>query len=465
MEHHPHYANSPYIAPPNNPPGSHGTFYQPYSIQPGPQPTHYINDRPPTRKFPFLSFFSNRGINATVLIIGIIVVAGLALITAYKLNAFNTSPSNSIPREKCLPNVTLCNGVAECERGGDEMGCARFLGKNSMLEVMSLKKENLWLPVCYNEYNPDFPSFVCQRFGFEETPVIGPTGPVNGASTTGLSSTRTESTIQGSLQSTTCSSGQFLSLKCSDCGKRITNRIIGGTSAKLGDYPWQVSLHQRAGNRFAHVCGGTIINVKWVASATHCFQQSADPANWRVYAGITNQNNLNAIHTVTVIVRNENYNADANDYDMALMKMKQPFQLTATVQPACLPVIDQKFNQNDLCYISGFGKTIANSDVGSQYLMQAQVRIIPTSVCNRVNVYNGAITDRMICAGYLEGKVDSCQGDSGGPLVCQQDGVWYLVGVTSWGNGCGQPNNPGVYSNIHFFLPWIYKQMELERNS
>ncbi|KAE8592489.1 hypothetical protein XENTR_v10018772 [Xenopus tropicalis] len=426
MEHHQPYANAPYISPPNNIPGSHGTFYQPYSIQPGVPPTHYIIDRP------------------------------------HKLNAFHTTPSNSIPREKCLSNVTLCNGVAECERGGDEMGCARFLWDNSMVEVMSRKKENLWLPVCYNEYSSDFPSFVCQRYGFEGTPA---TAPVYFASNEALHSTGIQNTIQGSLQSTTCANGQYLSLRCLDCGKRMANRIIGGVSAKLGDYPWQVSLHQRAGNRFAHVCGGTIINNKWVATATHCFQETVDPANWRVYAGIINQHNLNAMHTVTVIVRNENYNSDTDDFDMALMKMKQPFIFTAAIQPACLPMMNQNFGQNDICFISGFGKTIQSSDEGSQYLMQAQVHVIPTSVCNKVNVYNGAITPRMMCAGYLQGQIDSCQGDSGGPLVCQQGGIWYLAGVTSWGSGCGQANKPGVYSNVNAFLQWIYKQIELERNS
>lgn len=104
-------------------------------------------------------------------------------------------------------------------------------------------------------------------------------------------------------------------------------------------------------------------------------------------------------------------------------------------------------------------------------------------------MYNGEITPRMLCAGYTEGKVDACQvrrlfvclrpvsthhgftggflclppqGDSGGPLVCQDDGVWRLVGVVSWGTGCAEPNHPGVYTKVAEFLGWIYEMIEVE---
>lgn len=44
------------------------------------------------------------------------------------------------------------------------------------------------------------------------------------------------------------------------------------------------------------------------------------------------------------------------------------------------------------------------------------------------------------------------QGDSGGPLV-NIDNI--LLGITSWGDGCGVPLSPGVYTDVIFLRDWI----------
>lgn len=68
------------------------------------------------------------------------------------------------------------------------------------------------------------------------------------------------------------------------------------------------------------------------------------------------------------------------------------------------------------------------------------------------------ITDRMLCAGFVNGGYDACNGDSGGPLVV--DG--YVVGIVSWGYGCAFSNYPGVYASVPNLLPWIKEQTGLQ---
>ncbi|XP_016423712.1 transmembrane protease serine 13-like [Sinocyclocheilus rhinocerous] len=186
--------------------------------------------------------------------------------------------------------------------------------------------------------------------------------------------------------------------------------------------------------------------------------------NWRVYAGAISQSALQIPYLVKKIIVNENYNSNNNDYDVALLKLSSPVTFSSTVQPVCFPTFDQTFSDGSECWTSGFGTTQEGAGRASTSLMEVTVNIINTRLCNSSQVYRGAITNNMICAGDMNGGRDSCQGDSGGPLVCKGDNNrWYLAGITSWGAGCGQRQRPGVYSRVTSLLPWIYSKMQQEK--
>ena len=61
------------------------------------------------------------------------------------------------------------------------------------------------------------------------------------------------------------------------------NRVIGGSEAVPGSWPWQASLQQWSGVSWGHIhiCGGTLINHQWVLSAAHCFFPAEDCSEFR----------------------------------------------------------------------------------------------------------------------------------------------------------------------------------------
>uniref|UniRef100_A0A8C0HE61 Transmembrane serine protease 5 n=1 Tax=Chelonoidis abingdonii TaxID=106734 RepID=A0A8C0HE61_CHEAB len=187
-------------------------------------------------------------------------------------------------------------------------------------------------------------------------------------------------------------------------------------------------------------------------------------SSWLVFAGIIAHVSVpqQAGAAVEKIIYHPRYDDRSHDYDIALMKLTAPLNFSNAIRAVCLPLYHQDFPHGTHCWISGWGYTTPeHGEQLQEMLKEAIVPLISSKKCISSCMYFGELTPRMLCAGYLDGKVDACQADSGGPLVCQDELTWRLVGIVSWGTGCGEPNYPGVYTKVAEFLDWIYQIIEL----
>uniref|UniRef100_A0AAQ4QGR0 trypsin n=1 Tax=Gasterosteus aculeatus aculeatus TaxID=481459 RepID=A0AAQ4QGR0_GASAC len=256
--------------------------------------------------------------------------------------------------------------------------------------------------------------------------------------------------------------GQF-----SACGRPQpgrTARIFGGRKSQPGAHPWQVSLQTRpegSVESFDHVCGGILIGTCRVLTAAHCIGVEMQV----VLGGVDLEKDeiYDQVIPVEKAVVHEDYRETPfvlyNDIAMLQLKVTNtPYCANETrfVKTACLP--KQPFASGTECVISGWGAT-ETQKYGTNQLLDARVLLISQEKCKAPHVYGTSLDDSMFCAGTLQGGVDSCQGDSGGPLVCERNGTHYVVGVVSWGDGCGKKYKPGVYANVGRFVDWIARRL------
>ncbi|XP_053825808.1 enteropeptidase [Vidua macroura] len=379
--------------------------------------------------------------------------------TGYHLRAC-TVEEHQCGSGKCIPLQNLCDNIPQCEDGSDEAKCMRLLnGSLSTEGLVQARVGKMWHLACADDWSGEISDSVCQLLGLGDANMSsavlftgdGPFVNITKGGNHSLIFTKREH----------CLDNLVVHLQCNiqSCGKHLVTqnngtRIIGGNDARKEAWPWIVSLHFN----FQPVCGASLVSDEWLVTAAHCvYGRQLKPCRWQAVLGLYSQSDLAqppaAVRNIDRIIINPHYMKQTKDSDIALMHLQHKVQYTDYIQPICLPEKNQQFLPGINCSIAGWGN-IRNEGPSSNILQEAEVPLLSNEKCQQwMPKYN--ITENMLCAGYDMGGIDSCQGDSGGPLTFEDGDKWFLVGVTSFGEGCALPQRPGVYVRVTMFVDWI----------
>ncbi|XP_049870792.1 trypsin-1-like isoform X2 [Pectinophora gossypiella] len=240
--------------------------------------------------------------------------------------------------------------------------------------------------------------------------------------------------------------------KCScECGgANQENRIVGGMPAGVNRYPWMARIVYDG----QFHCGASVLTKEYVLTAAHCVRK-LKRTKIRVILGDHDQTitseSAAIMRAVTSIVRHRSFDADSYNNDIALLKLRKPISFSKIIKPVCLPPasLEPAGKQG---VVVGWGRTSAGGQLPA-IVQEVRVPILSLQQCRGMKYRASRITNNMLCAGRA--STDSCQGDSGGPLLVQDGDKFQIVGIVSWGVGCGRPGYPGVYTRITRYLPWL----------
>ncbi|KAI5645874.1 trypsin domain-containing protein [Phthorimaea operculella] len=254
-----------------------------------------------------------------------------------------------------------------------------------------------------------------------------------------------------------------------ECGQREDEggRIVGGTEARPGAWPWMAAIYLHGSKRREFWCGGTLVAKKHVLTAAHCTRDSKQrpfPARqFSVRLGdvdLAREDEPSRPVTlrVTAVRAHDQFSRVGFYNDIAILVLAENVQKSKYVIPICLPRGELSRQQFDgaVATVVGWGTTRYGGGESSRQL-EAKLPVWRNEDCDRA--YFQPITDTFLCAGYARGGVDACQGDSGGPLMLQANGRWTQIGVVSFGNKCGEPGYPGVYTRLTHYLPWLQQNV------
>ncbi|XP_029990517.1 elastase-1-like [Sphaeramia orbicularis] len=233
-------------------------------------------------------------------------------------------------------------------------------------------------------------------------------------------------------------------------------RVVGGEVASPNSWPWQISLQYRSGSRYYHTCGGTLIHRQWVMTAAHCVDSNR---TWRVVIGehdLNSNSGREQIKSVSRVYIHPGWDSGrvSAGYDIALLRLSSDATLNSYVKLGSLPPSGQILPNNNICYITGWGRTSTGGPLSPQ-LKEAFLPLVDHATCSRSDWWGSTVKTTMVCGGG--GAEAGCNGDSGGPLNCLVNGKYYVHGIASFvsGRGCDTPKKPTVFTRVSAYISWM----------
>ncbi|XP_059470186.1 CLIP domain-containing serine protease B4-like [Neocloeon triangulifer] len=266
---------------------------------------------------------------------------------------------------------------------------------------------------------------------------------------------------------------KLLPVNCGDSYIHI--RIVGGKQTDMGEHPWLAAIEYRTRRGVEVLCGGALINDRYVLTAAHCIR--VPPGNTLLALRLGEHNLMTerdcyrdtagrekcaddpikvGIESVKV---HEKYDPSARHNDIALIRLSRKVSATTYVKPVCLPLsetLSRSLFTGTKNEVAGWGRT--ENSPSSDVKLKVELSVIDNQRCAKLYRDphpNVQLDSTQMCAGGEQGK-DSCGGDSGGPLVVLRNDTWFVTGVVSYGpSNCGTQDLPGIYTRVTSYIPWI----------
>ncbi|MBC7274386.1 MAG: serine protease, partial [Streptomyces sp.] len=234
--------------------------------------------------------------------------------------------------------------------------------------------------------------------------------------------------------------------------------VVGGFPVDVSQSPWTVALSSRdrfGGTRAGQFCDGVAVGPTTVVTAAHCLDEEVlsgpveQVTDLKVIAGRTD---LRTAQGREIAVRdtwvNPGYDSDSNAGDFAVLTLAESLPENSAIAMAAAG--DPAYEPGTAATVYGWGDATGAGEYADG-LRGARLHVLSDALCERAYPGGGDgeyRADSMLCAGEVLGGRDACQGDSGGPLVAQGR----LIGLVSWGSGCGRAGSPGVYTRVSDML-------------